>query len=344
MAPHRITDERSLQAKKAADRALELEPDLPHAHLAMGYYHYLVQSDYEKALESFAIARKGLPSNAEVIEATGTLLRSQGKIAEAVETLERAVNLNPRDATLLRELGLTLMLARQYSNAESCWDRLISLAPDLTMAYHMKAWNSLLTGDTKGARTALEAMPETDETANIWWRWWSLMMERDYQQALEYLSSTPFEVLPLSFAFIPKPLLSAQTHSFLNEPELARTDYEEARIVIERELENRPDVATLHGALGLAYAGLGMKEEAISEGELGAELLPVTNDAFRGPWRKQELARIYTMAGEYDAALDQIEELLSMPSWLSVPLLKIAPWWDPLRDHPRYQEIVREHR
>jgi serine/threonine-protein kinase len=138
--------------------------------------------------------------------------------------------------------------------------------------------------------------------------------------------------------------LSAQIHFFLKEPELARAGYEKAYIVLENELHQRPDDASLHSALGLAYAGLGMKEEAVHEGELGAELLPVSQDAVRGPWRKQELARIYTMAGEQDAALDQIEELLSMPSWLSVPLLENDPRWDPLREHPRYKEIIEKYR
>jgi tetratricopeptide (TPR) repeat protein len=344
MRAYRLTEERLSRAKSAADRALDLDPGLPHAHLAMGYYYYRGQSDYEKALERFAIARAGLPSNTEIMEATGILQRSQGRITEAIETLERAVDLNPRDTRLLRELGLTHMLMRQYPNAASCWDRLISVAPDQTMAYHLKAWNDLLVGNTKGARSSLEAMPETDELANVWWWYLQLMMERKYQQALEWLSFTPIEVIPLGFAFYPKPLLSAQTHSFLNEPELAGADYDEARIVLEEELHQRPDDAFLHSALGLAYAGLGIKEEALREGELGAKLQPVSRDAFRGPWRKQELAFIYTQVGEYDAALDQIEELLSMPSWLSVAFLELDPWWDKLREHPRYQVMVEKYR
>jgi serine/threonine-protein kinase len=49
------------------------------------------------------------------------------------------------------------------------------------------------------------------------------------------------------------------------------------------------------------------------------------------------------MVGEYDAALDQIEHLLSVPTGFSVPLVRLDPRWDPLRDHPRYQELLQRY-
>ncbi len=54
----------------------------------------------------------------------------------------------------------------------------------------------------------------------------------------------------------------------------------------------------------------------------------------------RDLARIYTMVGEYDAAIDRLERLLAVPSNTAVPGLRIDPTWDPLRDHPRFQQLV----
>ncbi len=59
-----------------------------------------------------------------------------------------------------------------------------------------------------------------------------------------------------------------------------------------------------------------------------------------GPEMTANLAVIYVMVGEQNAALDQIEYLLSIPSILSVPLLRIDPQWDPLRNHPRFQKLL----
>ncbi|MHC4696687.1 MAG: hypothetical protein ACYTFA_08100 [Planctomycetota bacterium] len=97
------------------------------------------------------------------------------------------------------------------------------------------------------------------------------------------------------------------------------------------------------GGMGVVYAGLGRKEEAIREGILGVGLFPISKDAVLGPHPVEDPAFIYTLAGEYDAALDQIEHLLSIPSWLSVPLLRLDPRWDPLRDHPRHKELVQPY-
>ena len=66
----------------------------------------------------------------------------------------------------------------------------------------------------------------------------------------------------------------------------------------------------------------------------------VSRDAFIGPRFVEHLAAIYVMVGEHEAALDRIEELLAIPSELSVPALKLAPKWDPLRDHPRFKALV----
>ena len=73
------------------------------------------------------------------------------------------------------------------------------------------------------------------------------------------------------------------------------------------------------------------------------ELSPVSKDALIGPSRVSDLAKIYTMVGEYDAALDEIEYLLSIPSGNSVPWLRLDPIWDPLRDHPRFQALLEKY-
>ncbi len=73
------------------------------------------------------------------------------------------------------------------------------------------------------------------------------------------------------------------------------------------------------------------------------EWYPVSKDALIGPLRVWELAEIYTMVGEYDAALDEIEYVLSIPSWWSVQDLGLDPIWDPLREHPRYEALLEKY-
>ncbi len=95
--------------------------------------------------------------------------------------------------------------------------------------------------------------------------------------------------------------------------------------------------------LGLAYAGLGRKDEAIAEGKRALQLVPRQRYSMENLISRLELARIYTMVEEYDAALDELEYLLSTPSNFSIHLLQLNPRWKPLWKHPRFQELVERY-
>jgi len=126
----------------------------------------------------------------------------------------------------------------------------------------------------------------------------------------------------------------------MGQPEQAAAYYDLARVEQEELVENNPDDYVAHSNLGIAYAGLGRREEAIREGKLAVEINPLSKDALYGPMLILNLAEIYTLLGEQDAAIDQLEVLLSIPSELSVPLLKLDPQWDPLREHPRFKALL----
>jgi serine/threonine-protein kinase len=112
-------------------------------------------------------------------------------------------------------------------------------------------------------------------------------------------------------------------------------------MILEPLVQERPDDDRLHAALGRAYAGLGRKTEAIEEGRRATELIPLSRDAMQGSHRLINLAAIYSMVGEVDAAIDVLQELLSIPSWMTVHRLRLGPTWDPLREHPRFQELLQ---
>jgi tetratricopeptide (TPR) repeat protein len=129
----------------------------------------------------------------------------------------------------------------------------------------------------------------------------------------------------------------------MDKPELAHASYEAAHVLLKKKAQENADDARIHSSLGLVCASLGRKEEAIQEGKLGVELNPVSVDTMAGPERVIDLALIYVVVGEYDSALDQLEYLLSIPSLLSAPMLKIDPRWDPLREHPMFKQLLEKY-
>jgi len=58
--------------------------------------------------------------------------------------------------------------------------------------------------------------------------------------------------------------------------------------------------------------------------------------------RKADLARTYALVGQYEKAIDQLEEILSVPNKLGVPALNMHPEWDNLRDHLRFQALLEK--
>jgi tetratricopeptide (TPR) repeat protein len=139
-------------------------------------------------------------------------------------------------------------------------------------------------------------------------------------------------------------LLAAIAYEFLDDTEKACAEYDRARILLEAEVENHPDDPRYHSSLGIAYAALGQKEKAINEGKKAVEILPISKDAFYGIPYVEDLAHIYVLADEQEAALEQIEHLLSIPSWFSVPWIEIDPRWRSLRGLPRYKNLMDKYR
>ena len=346
-AYHDRTDQRLNKAKEAVDRALELKPDLPEAHRALGYYYYWGSWDYDRALEQFAIAQKGQPNNSDLLAAIGYVQRRQGKFQEAVTNLKKAVELDPRSSDNAEEVATTYRFMRKYAEAESYLDRAISLAPDWPVAYSDKAWLCLLSeGDTKKARKLLqEATGKADRSQVVTDLVELDVLDGDYQTALDRLPGpTAFTDQYGSNDTIVYFLTKAKIYGLLNQPQLKLACYDSARIILENKVQSRPSEAPFHSYLGITYAGLGRKEEAIREGKKGVELLPVSKDAIDAPTFVQNLAQIYVMVGDYDSAIDQLEYLLSIPSDISIPYLRIDPTWVPLHNHPRFQKLLTRNK
>lgn len=337
------SEENILKAKAAADRALELQPELPEGHMALGMYYYYCHKDYDRALEELSLAEKDMPNNREILSNTGFIRRRQGNFEEAASSMKKALELNPRSTLILTNLGETYRTLRRYQEAERYFDRSISLAPDQRMVYRLKAENYQSQGSLEKARATLEEMPrKTDPESIRSWHinWvWQEIYERNYQAALEHMSSDFVELFAGE-----KAVYKGIIYHCMNELELARDSFDAARILLEREAEEKSDNPSAYSWLGIAYAGLGRKEEAIREGKRAVELHPVSKDAYEGPDHVFFLALIYEIVGEYEEALNQIEYLLSIPSYnLSVPLLRIDPMWDPLREHPRFKRLLEEN-
>ncbi len=253
------------------------------------------------------------------------------------------IQADPRNAWRASELAGTLVSLREYAHAERLFDQATGLAPDLRFAYFQQALMCLVRdGHTASARQVIESALETND------RWPSLtyleitldMVDGKYQQALDFLSGVGRSSV-MSATDTAQYYLQKGDVFRLWGKQGSRAYYDSARTVIEEQIRSVPDDEYLHLFLGKAYAGMSRAEDAIREGKLAVELLPVSEDAFVGPDFVAGLAEIYAIVGEYDLAIDQLEYQISIPSWASIPYLRTWPEYAPLRDHPRFKALVK---
>jgi tetratricopeptide (TPR) repeat protein len=145
------------------------------------------------------------------------------------------------------------------------------------------------------------------------------------------------------FYYKPEDLYLAEIYLFMKNEAFAEKHFHAAIKVLQEKIKQNPQDSRLYSALGICFAGVNQKANAVREGKRGYELLPISKEAWRGTWRLLDLAEIYTMVGEQELALDAIEELLKRPTdAISAALLKLDPTWEPLRGNPRYQKLVKE--
>ena len=161
------------KAKAAVDTAIRLNPNLPEAHLSLGFFYYYCDRDdqhYQRALDEFAIAQKSLPNNAEVYLAIGAIERRQGKWAQSTAHLEKAVALDPKNAWALQNLAFNYEATRNFELAEKTFDRAIAAAPESFSARGAKAKLALeWKGDVSVPEKLLAGIPP-GSTPKAWSR------------------------------------------------------------------------------------------------------------------------------------------------------------------------------
>jgi tetratricopeptide (TPR) repeat protein len=229
------------------------------------------------------------------------------------------------------------LVTRDYREVDSAAARGRRLNPDLETGYWIQGWSALHAGDTAGAAHWLrEGMAHADSGRMLGVSGLSFLLESDPQ-----LRSTMDRVAPGDFTDTSS---YYQWKAFLERHrgarETERAYWDSLRVFLEAKLKAAPDEPVFHTGLGTAYAGLGRRSEAIKEARRGVELRPITRDALDHTLRVWELARVYAMVGEQEAAMDQIEYLATIPSWYSMNSYRYWPEWAPLRSNPRFQRFL----
>jgi tetratricopeptide (TPR) repeat protein len=280
------------------------------------------------------------PNNAEAIFSIGITNDLLGKYDLKLPFVLKAFSLDPLNFRYSFWVAVYYQNLRDYENAEKYFKRTIELAPQFKGAYFGLAGNYIdWKGDTKLARQTIKNI-KIDE------KFFSLihldLLDRDFDGALTQLKYSKKDK-DTYFEFIPHSQAIALVYKYLKNDNLSRIYFDSAKTELEKKFLADPEDIRLPVSLSITYAGLGEETKALGAFNKAVELAPKNAEILPINTQKSYLARIYTMLGDYDNAIKQIDYLLANYADFSVNILKLDPIYDPLRDQDAYKAIIDKY-
>jgi serine/threonine protein kinase/tetratricopeptide (TPR) repeat protein len=335
-------------ARKVLDSFATIGEDLPELRVARGYYTYWGFDRLEPALVDFNAARALQPNSIPALSGALFVLRRQGRWKEAGEVADTLFELDPQNTEILQQLGMTFVALRQYRDA----DRVYGLSTKFNRQYGL-AWGQqtllqLLMGDTRRADQLIaEARAVEGLVDDFGWVEYAAfrapLLERDFPRALRAVNAMTRTAIDTQWFFVPAELMRAEAYAFSTQSAPATQSFQAARRRLEGLTAKAPKDSRYRSALAIAYAGLGLRSEALREAKAGVDLMPPSTDAWRVMWRRQDLARVHAMLGNQDDAIEALDGLLGGATELSAQLIRLDPRWDSLRSNPRFQTLLAKY-
>jgi TolB-like protein/lipopolysaccharide biosynthesis regulator YciM len=340
-------DARLKLSETALQAVRRLQPQSGETHLALAQHLYWAYRDYDRAKEELAIARRTLPNESRIPLLAGYIDRRQGNWEKSLEEMKEALELDPRDFSILQQISSTYEGLHRYKEMAATLDRALAIAPkDIPSRVRRAEVDLEWHADTRPLHTTIDTILAEDPNAApalVDQLLFLALRERDPAATERALAAMPAggggcydENIPF-----PNSWCEGLAAWFRKDQLAARDAFTRARKELEQMVSNQPDYAQALCALGVVDAALGNKEDAMREGERAAELTPVSKSAIDGARVIEYLAVIYAWTGENDRAIERLAERAKLPvAGLSYGHLRLYPLWDPLRGDPRFEAIV----
>ncbi len=334
------TPERAAEAKRALDRAQELQPDLGEFWLAQGMYRYKVLRDFDRALESFEKARERLANRVTAIEFSAYVKRRQGHWEEALQLHAQSIELDPRNPIILSEAAVTNGALRRFDKAHPLLERALLIEPGNSELLAQKALLHLVQGDFAAAGDLLGQVrfnPRDSMVVMVLVR--DRLWQRQFAEGIAILQRALAEagqLAPVVAANYRAELAVAQ--ALAGEPGAAALSAAQQELMSLRA-RHGPNPWTT--TLLIELAGFLQEKEKL-EALVADSAEDIRRDALQGAAIQTEIASARAHLGEKAAALEGVAQQLRTPAEmpLTPAALRHDPMWDPLRNEPQFQKLL----
>jgi tetratricopeptide (TPR) repeat protein len=319
--------------------ALRINKDLSDAQIALGFYYYYCKKDFLNALLSFKTASIKDPANYQPVFYMALVYRGMGDWKMSQSYINKVILLNPKEPLFLTNIGLSYNYLHKNDSALIFHQKAIDIDPGWSASYLNKIESYfLLYGNTKEARLLLDSLTGRTKEEHIEIKILMDIYDGKYNDAFDKALNARSEDFNIKGK---KYLHLGRISTLLNNPINADKYYQNALADLESDLSGDSSNAEIHSLIGIAYAGTGNKEKAVAEGKKAIELTVL--DKMLESDMRLAMAKIYTMAGLYDEAMQNIEFLLDNPSLLSAKLLQVDPVWKPLLNYPKFKALLEKY-
>ncbi len=334
-------------AKKAAEAALRVRPDLGEAHLELARYYFFAgvkTNSYDRAREELTIARRTLPNNSDALIIEARIGRHENRWDASLADLQKASELDPRNGDVTFYLWQISFEMRRYSDCDQLIRKSAESGTLDLSDENFLAMTKLAQGDPVAAQSLLEQVP-LDYSPGFWiWntRFTAALYVRDYEAANRVIAATPAKWADFAFDQLSSGWADGQVARARGDKQKALAAFATARKKVEATWGDKPKDASDWADVARLDAGLGRQEEAIREALRAVELRPIAMDSLNGPLNVAGLALVYAWMGERDRALEQLEIVATIPAGPTYGDLRFNPCWDNLRGDKRFDKIVAE--
>ena len=331
--------------RNTIELALSLNPNSPSALRAQANYYYRVENNYEKSLSMIDEAIENAPGIVELYTDRAVTLRRLGKWEESIASFRKATELDPAN----RSNHFTMLETMSSINDwQGILDQSIPLKDanpndqDIQITRAEAAMN--INGDLAPLVRVFAKMNPVASSNYLTWAHRVHLYKRDFDAAIDSLNNTIWTSDSIDTAFLDlRNYELATAYRMKGDQETANQHFQMVTDRLEFASNSAIQVQAYLGmTIAMSMAHLGKFDEALSLAKKLTNEFPYERDSMLYGWLLTHQAMVKGLTGDQEAAMDDLEKALNIPT-----ALRVHPWdlhydpnWDFMRDNPRFNELA----